>query len=56
MRRAYGGLTACWKELRSNLSGSGPFTNRSRMDPLADAEGSIEDLAELLRYVLGEDG
>ncbi|MGE0761100.1 MAG: hypothetical protein AB7O38_29070 [Pirellulaceae bacterium] len=26
-----------------------------RLDPLADAEGSIEDLAELLRYFLGED-
>ena len=27
-----------------------------QLDPLADAEGSLEDLAELLRYVLGEDG
>ena len=26
-----------------------------QLDPLADAEGSLEDLAELLRYVLGED-
>ena len=27
-----------------------------QLDPLADAEGSLEDLAELLRYFLGEDG
>lgn len=27
-----------------------------QLDPLSDAEGSLEDLAELLRYFLGEDG
>ncbi|MPZ20985.1 MAG: hypothetical protein GEV06_24250 [Luteitalea sp.] len=27
-----------------------------QLDPLTDAEGSLEDLAELLRYFLGEDG
>lgn len=40
--------------MRSLLEGAS-LEPVGQLDPLADAEGSLEDLAELLRYVLGED-